>query len=191
MRGRHFSGVTDVRLIGDDGRQSDAEFTVVDDAKLTLLLPPRREGVKRLAIVVQGPGGVTVTLPRDTHAVKRGGGPFVKFDRTRDTGKFCFAVSQDARFVSTEHSLVYVPAGAEASTSHSRGDVVLFLKDGSLNYAMDADGIVVYHEPYARIFGRAERTLAGVERQGDHQYIPVPAIRPSFVESLLEYEQTE
>lgn len=195
VRGRRFSGVAAVRVIGDDGRQSDVEFTLIDDAKLTFVVPPRREGVKRLAIVVEGPGGLTVTLPHDTHAVRREDAPtpFVKFDRTRDGGRFCFAVSQDARFINIERSLVYVPAGAEVSTGNSRGDVVYFLKDGSLNHAVDATGIVVYHEPYARIFGRADRKLGpgGLERQGDHQYIPVPAIRPSFVESLLEYEQAE
>ncbi|HUY90983.1 MAG TPA: hypothetical protein VMV10_19760 [Pirellulales bacterium] len=178
--GKHFTGVEKVQLIGDDGRQTDAGFEVVSDGELTLVVPPKREGVKHAAIVVQGPGGVTVTLPRGTHSVKPRG---AAFDRTRDTGKFCFAVSQDARFFDVEHSLVYAPSRATVWTK-GRGDVVLFLKNGSANGAVGSTGIVVYHEPFARIMRRANV-------EGDHTYIPVPAIRPSFVESLLEYELSE
>lgn len=162
-----------------DANGEPCEVTL-SDGELALVVPPKREGVKRAAIVVQGPGGVTVTLPRGTHFVKPRG---AAFDRTRDTGTLCFAVSQDAQFFDVEHSLVYAPSGATVWTK-GRGDVVLFLKNGSANGAVDAAGIVVYHEPFARIMRRANV-------EGDHKYIPVPAIRPSFVEALLEYEQAE
>jgi hypothetical protein len=183
VRGKHFRAATHVRVIGDDGRQSDAQFKVVDDSKLTFVLPPRREGVKRFAVVVQGPGGVTVTLPRDTHSVKRGNAPFVNFDRARDGDKFCFAVNQDAHFAHVEKSLVYVTPGGAVMTQ-GRGNVVLFLKNGSEDKSLDAEGIVVYHEPHAKI-------IYSAHKEGHYKYIPVPAIRPSFVESLLKYEPSE
>ncbi|MGH7134247.1 MAG: IPT/TIG domain-containing protein, partial [Pirellulales bacterium] len=178
VRGSHFDGVKKVRLIGDDGQQSEAKFTVASDDLLTVVTPPMREGVKLSAIVVQGPGGVTVTLPRDLNVVKGGS---VAYDRFQQGGKFCFAVEPATWFDGVESSLVYVRNDARAST-RGRGNVVLFLKDGASTHAADASGIVIYHEPFARIQRRAVA-------KGDHKYIPVPAIRPSFTESLLEYEE--
>lgn len=183
VRGSRFSGVTNVRVVGDDGTHSDCKFSVVDDSKLTFKLPPRDGGVNRLAIILQGPGGVTVTLPRDARLVKRNDRRMATFDRFHERGAFCFVVSPGQAFARVEHSLVFAPRDAEA-TAGGRGNTVFFLKDGSTTHATDASGVVIYIEPFARVSGRARAS-------GDDRYIAVPAIRPSFVESLLEYADDE
>jgi len=182
LRGKHLSGIKRVQLIGDDGRQSDAKVVAGDDSEVKFILPPRREGVKRIAVVALESGGVTVTLPRNTVTIKRGDRPFTNFDRFRDGGAFCFTIEPGTAFTHVEHSLVYAPARAQAMAG-GRGQVVLFLKDDARTVVTETPGLVIYHEPSAQIAGRA--------RSKDAQYISVPAIRPSFVESLLEYQDKE
>ncbi len=178
IRGDHFAGVDHVRIIFDDGQHSEAEFKVTNDQELAIVLPKRREGVRRAAIVVEGPGGVTVTLPRGLAVIKPDDRRITLFDRFQKEA-FCFIVSAEQGFHRVEHSLVFVPTNADA-TAGGRGNTILFVKNGATGAAADAIGIVIYHEPFARILHRASGA-------GQCRYIPVPAIRPSFVESLLQY----
>lgn len=182
IHGAHFSGAIHVRVIGDDGQQSEAKFNVVNDGELNLVLPQRHEGVRRAAIVVESPGGVTVTLPRDLSVIKPNDRRLTVFDRFHESA-FCFVVSPDQGFHRVEHSLVFVPDRANASAG-GRGNTVLFVKDGGAGSATDATGVVIYHEPFARITRRAWGA-------GERQYMPVPAIRPSFVDALVEYADDE
>lgn len=179
LHGAHFSGTTNVRLIGDDGQQADAVFKVLGDTELSLVLPAPRRGVKLAAIVVQGPGGVTVTLPRDSQAAKDADGGYDRFGNHKT---FCFVVAPNAQFGNAERSLVYASAHAWTDAGRGRGNAVFFLKSESTAVITKAPGVVVYHEPFARVFGRAKGA-------GECEFVAVPAIRPSFVESLLEYEE--
>lgn len=183
LHGKHFASVTKVRVIGDDGRHADAKITAHDETELAFVVPQRREGVKLGAIVAEGPGGVTVTLPRETRVIQSGDRAAAAFDRFRDGDAFCFAVAPEALFVRAEGSLVYASAGAMASAG-GRGETVLFLKNKSATVVPDAPGVVIYHEPFVQI---QRRTKA----QGGCKFIPVPAIRPSFIESLFKYEEDE
>lgn len=181
LHGAHLSGATDVRLIGDDAELSKVAFSVLGDTELTFTLPPPRHGEKKAAVIVQGPGGLTVTLPRDLHTIKDFHGPASAFDRFRDSDKFCFNVAPGAQFGNVEGSIVYAPAHA-LTYAGGRGRAVFFLKNESSIGITVAPGVVVYHEPFARVFGRAKGA-------GACEFVAVPAIRPSFVESLLQYEE--
>ncbi|HEX5442638.1 MAG TPA: IPT/TIG domain-containing protein, partial [Pirellulales bacterium] len=177
LHGAHFSAVKEVRVISDDGEQSDAIFNLIGDTELAFVLPARRQGVTSAAIVVQGPGGLTVTLPRDTHTAKDA----AVFDRFRYGKTFCFNVARGARLARVEGSAVYASRDGFAYAG-GRGKAVLFLKDGSSTIITRAPGVIVYHEPFARIFGRAKGA-------GECELVSVPAIRPSYVEALLQYNE--
>lgn len=179
LRGQHFSGVTNVRVIGDDGQQSGATFKVLGDTEISFALPPRRRGVELAAIVVQGLGGLTVTLPRDARSVTAFNGGY---DRLHDNKTFCFVVAPNAQFGNAEHSVVYASARAWADAGRGRGNAVLFLKSGATAVITEAPDVVVYHEPFAQIVGRAKGA-------GECEMVAVPAIRASFVESLLQYTE--
>lgn len=183
LRGQHLSGANRVKLIGDDGRQSDGKIIGGSDTELAFVLPPRRDGVRREAIVVQGPGGVTVTLPRETKVIKRNDRKMTTFDRFQDGDTFCFIVEPETAFVHVEQSLVYVPGNARAFAG-GRGNTVLFLKNGAGTSGISAEDVVIYHEPFAKILGRSRG-------KGQQEYLPVPAIRPSFVEALFQYQEKE
>lgn len=122
IRGAQFIGVTHVRVIGDDGRQLEAKFDVVNDREVTFILPQRRKGVTRAAIVVEGAGGVTVTLSRDASFIKPDDRGITTFDRITNDG-FCFVVSPGQGFHNVEHSLVFVPKGAVAMAGGRGNDV--------------------------------------------------------------------
>lgn len=131
------------------------------------------------AILVQTPGGVAVTVPR-TATVEHSESAF---DRFRDVGKSPFVIAPGAYLDRIEHCVAYCAATSRA-TPGDRGGAVFFLKNGALSVIREAPGVVVYHEPFARIQRRAKASP-------DATFLAVPAIRPSFVSASFQYQAAE
>ncbi len=60
----------------------------------------------------------------------------------------------------------------------------MFLKDGAIT-GMSRWRTVIYHEPFAVINNSFRKSA----KETETTLVPVPAIRPSFLAELLEYEQ--
>lgn len=186
LLGARFMGATQVQFIGEDGKRSDAKFRVKSDTEISVVVPETDSHGRRAAIVVQTPGGVTVTLPRDSEIEQPRGAPTSRqpgFDRFRDAGKLAFVVAPGAWLSGVENSLVYCPKKAMANAG-TRGGAVLFLKDDAVALVNDAERTVIYHEPFAQVRRRAKAAA-------DATFVAVPAIRPSFVESLFQIQAAE
>ncbi|HUY36425.1 MAG TPA: hypothetical protein VMV69_27055 [Pirellulales bacterium] len=179
LRGTHFTGVERAEFIGDGGERLRATYIVKSDGELRVVVPKAPKGVKRAAIVVAGPGGVTVTLPRDCRGVK---GDKIKFDRFHDAHGPPYVVASGSRIAHIEKSLAIALDRARITTG-GRGGNVLFMKNGSSMVPHEGSTNVIYQEPFARLAGRHKKASPGTA------LIRVPAIRLSFVESLFEYDR--
>ncbi len=78
-----------------------------------------------------------------------------------------------------EAAIVYADRGSLVSAG-SHGEVAVFAKNGSRMRVSLARDSVVFHEPFAitSAIQDADRTL---------KFIPVPAIRPGFLDALMKY----
>jgi hypothetical protein len=179
VRGANFANANRVRLIDDDGSCREATFLAKSDRELVVTVPAGGKAGMHAAILVQTPGGVAVTLPR-TATVEHAESAF---DRFRDAGKSPFVIAPGAYLDRIEHSVAYCPATSRA-TAGDRGGAVFFLKNGAISVIREAPGVVVYHEPFARIQRRAKASP-------DATFVAVPAIRPSFVSECFRYQAGE
>jgi len=177
IAGTHFTGVEQVEFVSEDGQHVSARFTVQSDSELAVVVPNLPRRAKRAAIIVQGTGGVTVTLP---HACRVTKDPRTAFNRFEDTGGPPIVCVPGAPSGRVEKAVVYA---AVNSTVHpgERGDNVIFLKNGCTMIGTTVSANVVYHEPFAKIHARSKASP-------DTVFVPVPAIRPSFVEKLFEFK---
>ncbi len=178
LQGAHFRGTERVEFVGDGGERIRARFSVKSNAELRVVVPNAPKGVQRASIVVVGPGGVTLTIPRDSRSVK---GQRNRFDRFRDSRAAPLVLSPGSALAHVENSLVVAWAQAHVYTGE-RGGNVLFMKNGSSTIPTKRTANVIYHEPFARIVRNGDPGQGTV-------FLPVSAIRPSFVESLFEYER--
>lgn len=177
LRGAGFTGTTQVQFV-TNGKPSNAVFTVQSDTEIKVVVPGTSQVGSHVPIIVQATGGITVTLPRDITTVHPRG---VLYDRFHDAGKFAFFVEPGAWLEKVENAVVYCPKNASVNTS-LRGAAVMFVKDGATCLVNDAKEVVIYHEPFAEVRRRAKAAP-------DALFVPVRAIRPSFVESLFEYTE--
>jgi low density lipoprotein receptor-related protein 5/6 len=176
LRGKGFTGTIRVQFVTDTGKPSDAQFLVKSDTEIAVTVPMANPPAKHAALVVQGAGGVTVTLPRNASLV----GSQTVFDRFRDSEKQAFVVASGGTLGGVEHSVVYGSAASRVQVG-GRGGVALFLKNDARTVINDAPGMVIFHEPFVQMQWRAKAAPDAI-------FVPVPAIRPSFVESLFEYQ---
>jgi hypothetical protein len=193
--GRGFLGTEDISMIDTGaGECLTAQFHVRSDTELTATVPKLGDSCTTIPVIVQGGGGLTVTLPMDTHFVPRKAG-FDHFanDRTRpywvepepwvpaayeaDRDPLIKGAPRADGGLSNVDGAVVFAAGGYVS-SGTRGRNTLFLKNGAWVNLERTPESVVYHEPFARVYGR-------LRMHPTTRVVPVPAIRPSFLDELL------
>jgi hypothetical protein len=175
--GEGFRGATAVTFIGvGTGESVSAKFDVASDDKIDVTVPQFRTQAKEAAITVQTPGGVTVTLPKDSLVMNLLGW-FTKFDAWASGQRFAVVLQPIARGVGFERAVVYVAPGGGAA-SGPEGMNTVFLKNAAGTNTSAMPRSTIYYEPF---------TMAQTRdlREGT-RLIPVPAIRPSFVDALFE-----
>jgi len=180
LTGRHLSETEKVSFVGvENGQHVDARFEVVDENTLKVAVPPLEGAFTGAAIIVQSPGGVTITVPKNAKSVSAER-PVVadRFDASRP---LAYVVLPGAQLANLEKSVAFVERGAIV-VSGALGANVLFLRNGSITGVKSPPNLIVYHEPFVCI-GHRESPAKGV------RYVPVPAIRPSFIDKLFEYER--
>ena len=202
VAGTGFKGAKKVAVFDDGaGGEVAVEYDVMSDTKLSFRMPELSESCRHAAVIVLTQGGVTVTLPTSLSVARpnifRALPNLLEMNTKRinaEYGNIWYVIGQHQkiRFGSqqtqtglgrVDSSLVYVEPQGSAS-SGERGHNVLFLKDGAVSGARQWRS-VVYHEPFA-IINNCYRESS---QQLDAKFVPVPAIRPSFLPQLLEYEQ--
>lgn len=203
VKGKGFKDASKVALFDDgNGHEVEAVFDVHSDSELSLTMPELSEGCAYVALIVLTPGGVTVTIPTATSLAKPNlwvplpGQLEINTDLV--TGKYAniwYVLGQRKRLfnvMSQEtktyngggiRSLIYAEDGSLVGTKE-RGNNVLFMKNGAIT-GMSRWRTVIYHEPFARI-GNSYRKSAD---ETQTTLVPVPAIRPSFLAELLQYQQ--
>lgn len=139
------------------------------------------EHCRQAAVCVRTPGGVTVTLPRNVKVAHRDG--HIQAQRFRPQEQFTFLAEAGVAVLHVERAVAFVlPGGHVASDTH--GQNVFFLKDRAATSVRRNPDNLVYYEPFAIVNG-IDNPAAG------NRLVAVPAIRPSFVESLFEYDEPQ
>ena len=113
--GEGFHGTTAVTFVGvGTGESVSANFDVASDDKIDVTVPRFRTQAKEAAITVQTPGGVTVTLPKDSLVMNLLNW-FTKFDAWASGQRFTVVLQPIARGVGFERAIVYVASGGAAA----------------------------------------------------------------------------
>lgn len=202
--GTGFGRTTKVALFDDSaGGEVPVDFELLSETKLSFDMPKLSENCRHVAVIVLTPGGVTVTLPTSLSVASpriATALPETQAMNTKTTkgayGNIWYVVGQHQKIplISQEKqtglgrvdwSLVYVEPHASAGTG-DRGYNVIFLKDGAVSSTRQWRS-VVYHEPFAVLAYNTQESREELKAT----FIPVSAIRPSFVPELLEYEQPQ
>lgn len=181
LLGRGFTGTTTAAFIDNaNGRHIKAKFEVESDDRLIVTVPDLSDRCNRAAIVVLSDCGLTVTYPLDTTVVTKSESPA----RSSADRRFAFFVRPSGRLRNLEQRLAYVePRGT--FRPGTRGGCTVFLKDNSVLPLGDGQstGNIIYHEPFAQLYA-----FGDVREKND--FIPVPAIRASFVPTLFEFKKS-
>lgn len=202
VSGAGFKGATKAALFDDAaGGETTVDFKLLSDVQFSFKMPKLSEGCRHAAVILVTPGGVTVTLPTSLSVARPNIFNILPGEQEMNTattkGKyanFWYVVGQhqkkllgsqmtQTQIAGLNWSLAYVEPQGMAFTGQ-RGHNVLFLKDGAVS-GLPQWRNVVYHEPFAIINNSFRESLEETETT----LIPVPAIRPSFLPELLEYEQ--
>jgi hypothetical protein len=175
VRGSGFVMTRKVFWIGSPtGEYVEAQFRILSNTQLTATVPKLAGKCSEATLVVITEGGATVTLPRDSTAIRK----TVVVERTAKDQRRAFIV-RDAGFLSKpECQVIFIEAGGYAD-SGARGKNTFFIKNGG-KATPRAEGSLVIHEPYAQF-----SQLPGVQ----FTQIPVGAIRPSYVDSVFKLGQ--
>jgi hypothetical protein len=184
VTGRSMKDVSQVAVIGvGTGEYLEAKHRVLSGTSLEVVIPQLEEACSEVALVVQGPGGVTVTLPRSSSTYDPSQtqdlGPR-NFDAWAKNQKFSLVINPPCLVSDVEHCIAYVAPKAYISV-RKRGESVVFLKNGAAASGFGLKRSVLFYEPFAVVQGRQKIP-------SETRLIPVPAIRPSFLDHLLKYE---
>lgn len=191
LQGRFFADASKVAFIDTrEGRELPAQFHVTSDRELSVVVPDLSDDCAEAAIVVLTPSGVTVTLPKDIPVLYGGmldigGGCTLDYlihkHFLSDKGRPAYWLRGEMNFGGIDHSIVYCTPGTLA-TSSTIGRNVFFVKNGAAG-DVNKPRCLIYHEPYAVIQGPSVMMREPPE---ETRTVPVPAIRPSFVERLFQ-----
>ena len=147
-------------------RRSKADFRVVSDTELAVRAPDLIPFAKDAALVVRAEGGVTVTLPQSLKLV-------AKAIKPEPTNYAAYLIRKGGGLNNLGNKLVFVDTEGTYEDALGGYDTV-FVKNGGM-----VGGIgfhtMIFHEPFARLTFRVD----------DREYVPVGAIRPSFVDKLF------
>lgn len=178
VRGSHFQHTQTVMFIDDGtGGSTDARFTVVSGEEMSIVVPRMSQQCRNPVLVVEGTGGVTVTLPRTSRIARRDA-----VDRFHPDNEFTYIAPADS-MVKAERAVVFAMKGGGAY-SGAHGQNSFFVKNGAMSGAKKHPNNRIYFEPFALV--------SEIDKPGPGTVlIPCAAIRPSFLEKLPEYKETE
>lgn len=166
--------------------RSNAEILSSTSNEIIVRLPKLAARSTEVSIIVQGPGGVTFTLPRKSQEIKMVGAPeapgFTRFDRFAN-GQRSFFLATGGALAQVEDALIYSEPGSNLSFGKGGGNTC-FLKNGAIIVTKNGKENWIYHEPFALIYMR-DRANAST------RFIPVPAIRPSVIDRSFTFEPTK
>lgn len=171
LQGRGFRTASKVFWVGHPGGECvPAKFEIVSDEQLTSTAPKFTTVCREASLIVVADGGATVTLPADlmktskTVSLERAGAPTTTSHFVREGG----------RLFKVEGRVVFVEAKAAASSGRRAGNVY-FVKNGGRVGLMELPSFLFF-EPHAQF----------VNPSPESTRIPVSAIRPSYVERLVQ-----
>ena len=184
LEGENLQHTTAVAFIDDSTcRHVPAKFHVADDGALLVKVPRLTDACAHPVIVVQTASGVTMTLHKQLKPVH----PTTKYKHDRLAGTALPQVWLMPASLATnlEVAVVYIERDATIAAA-GKGTNTIFAKNGSavgLSYLADS---VVYHEPFAMTTRTPEMSRPS-ENEARLKFVPVPAIRPSFLDALFTY----
>jgi hypothetical protein len=184
LKGERLGNTTAISFIDDSTCQHvPAKFHVVDDRTLAVKVPRLAAACAHPVIVVQTSIGVTMTLNRDLKPV----GSNAKYEHDRlAAGKLPqLWLMPGSLATNVEVALAYVERDALIAAD-GKGANTIFAKNGSavrLSYLADS---VIYHEPFA-MTTRTPDMARPSETEANIKFVPVPAIRASFLDALFTY----
>ena len=166
LRGRGFTGASDVFLVKPNNQTSAVQFQVIADGELRIEVPKHCRG-EQLVVVVNS-RGLTVTKPASRRMAQS----------SLDRSLFDMIVGGDVVRHKTDGCVYFIePRG---SLARFGGNCTLFVKNGGRIGDEGGDGIVFYEPEVAIPAGLAENPKnAFLQVQ---EIVPSKIVRPLFVE---------
>lgn len=182
IKGKHLDGVKRIVFAGiGTGDCAEASFVQKSRESVELTVPAMVTPCEEAAIIVFGPGGVTVTLPTAPLTVTaKHEGDRLEFDPWQAKQTFVAVVNPRGRMTGLERCLCFVSESGRVSQGRG-GKNILFLKNGATTSVRFPTNCQVYFEPFALINHRGSVP-------DSTKLIPVPAIRASFVSRLFRFQ---
>lgn len=178
IAGANFDGTSQVLFIDDgSGQATKAKFEVGSDSALSVVVPKLSDRCRHPVIIIQNKGGITATLPHSARVVKH-----EAVDRFHADDQFAYVVPPDGA-ISIDRGVV-LASGRSTATARQYGKNTFLLKNGSVSDLRGAPDNLIYSEPSATLSHLDKLTKGS-------KIVRVPAIRPSFLETLFEYQQPE
>jgi hypothetical protein len=178
IAGANFDGTSEVLFIDDgSGQATKAKFVVGSDSGLSVVVPKLSDRCRHPVIIIQNKGGITATLPHSARVVKH-----EAVDRFHADEQFAYIVPPEGA-ISIDRGVV-LASGRSTATARQYGKNTFLLKNGSVSDLRGAPDNLIYSEPSATL-GHFDKLTKG------SKIVRVPAIRPSFLENLFEYQQPE
>lgn len=178
LQGANFTGTTEVLFVDDGtGEATKAKYDAPSDSTLAVVVPKLSDRCRHPVIIVQNEGGVTATLPRSARVVQH-----EAIDRFHADDQFAYVIRAGGA-ISVDRGMVLALDGSIA-TARQYGKSTFLLKNGSACALRGLADNLVYLEPSATL-PKLDKPPKGTK------LVRVPAIRPSFLEQLFEYQQPE
>jgi hypothetical protein len=180
VRGEHLSPTKAVVFVDDSTCEHfKAKYETNEDGSLTVIVPKLGDSCQHPLLIVETPSGVTMTLKKDLIVAPPGLG--YGHSRLKAGPLPQIWLPADTAAGDIEAAVVYINQGATVSVG-THGQTLAFAKSGSYNGCVYHRKCVVYHEPFAKL-GRTK------DRDPTTVLHPVPAIRPSFLDTAVTYHK--
>jgi hypothetical protein len=180
IAGKYLSDAKAVTFVDDSTcEHRSTKFRSEDDYVLKVTVPKLSDQCSHPLIIVETPSGVTMTLRRDLKVLNNSHRQYTD-DRFQHDTMLQLWLEGGAMAGKIEHAVVYIDTGSRFG-SEANGRNTAFIKNRTQADVRLAHNCIFYHEPFVRMgIQDADTTL---------KLHPVPAIRPSFLDKLLTYEQ--
>lgn len=172
LQGANFTGTTEVLFVDDgSGEATKARYDAPSDSTLVVVVPKLGDRCRHPVIIVQNDGGITATLPRAARVVQH-----EAIDRFHADDQFAYVIRAGGA-ISVDRGMVLAFDGSSA-TARQYGKNTFLLKNGSACALRGLADNLVYLEPSATL-PKLDKPPKGTK------LVRVPAIRPSFLETVL------
>jgi hypothetical protein len=186
IQGEFFQDIQEVAMIGlSTGDYMKVKYEVVSPEQINATVPALPHVCDRLAVVVLGSSGVTVTMPFDSLTIDkqrhRAIGAALSFDSYAKNQRYTVVANQKTSVTQLGRAIAYGSWDSYLSTG-TEGRCAFFVKNHATTSCLNFHDGIIFHEPFAIIHARHKL-------EQDSRIVPVSAIRPSFVNSLFEFDR--